>query len=124
MPSQTGISRLSINGIHEHFQSPQLVYLSQEQAVCYVLHTLLTGDVYGTGLINALEKDFPQYRLSDTILYSALQFLDNEGITIAYWKKVEGRGRPRRMYKLAASRRKEAQSLALFWSATELKRFL
>jgi DNA-binding PadR family transcriptional regulator len=121
MPSQVGISRLSISGIHEHFQSPQLTYLSQEQAVCYALHTLLTKDVYGTGLINALEKNFPQYRLSDTILCSALQFLENEGIAVAYWKKVEGRGRPRRMYNLVASRQKEAQALALFWSTTELK---
>lgn len=124
MPSQSETSKLSIDGIKEHFQSPQLVYLSQEQAVCYVLHTLLAEDVYGTGLINALEKEFPQYRLSDSILYSALQFLQDEGITIPYWKKVEGRGRPRRMYELVASRRKEAQALALFWSAIELKQFI
>ena len=86
MTSQTGITRLSIDGINEHFQSPQLIYLSKEQAVCYVLHTLLTGDTYGTGLINALEKNFPRYRLSDTVLYTALAFLESEGITIAYCK--------------------------------------
>ena len=124
MTSHTGISRLSIDGINEHFQSPQLIYLGKEQAVCYVLRTLLAGDTYGTELIDALEKNFPRYRLSDTVLYIALQFLENEGITIAYSKKTEGRGRPRRMYKLAASRRKEAQALALLWSATELKQFI
>lgn len=114
--TQTSSSDFSLKTICEFFRSPPPVYLGKEQAVCYVFSVLLDGDSYGTELMNQLEEKFPTYRLSDTVLYSALSFLEKEAIAIAYWKKTEGRGRPRRMWSLAEQWREEAQALADFWN--------
>jgi DNA-binding PadR family transcriptional regulator len=84
--------------------------------VCYVLAILLEGESYGTELIGRLEGEYPTYRLSDTVLYSALKFLEQAGAITGYWKKVEGRGRPRRMYQIRPAWRDQAQELASFWS--------
>ena len=35
---------------------------------------------YGTELIQKLESEYPTYRLSDTVLYSAIKFLEEEGV--------------------------------------------
>jgi DNA-binding PadR family transcriptional regulator len=115
--SQLAVSRLTLTSVRDFFQSPPPTYLNKEQAVCYILSVLLQGDSYGTELMSQLEENFPTYRLSDTVLYSALIFLEKEEITIAYWQKTEGRGRPRRMYSLAAQWREEAQALAHFWAS-------
>ncbi|MEG4108799.1 PadR family transcriptional regulator [Microcoleus sp. S13_C5] len=101
--------------IYQFFQDPPPVYLNKELAVCYILSVLLRGDSYGTELIGQLEREFPIYRLSDTVLYSALKFLEDEGVITGYWKKVEGRGRPRRMYQILAEWRHQAQDLARLW---------
>jgi DNA-binding PadR family transcriptional regulator len=114
--SQLAVSGLSLASVRNFFQSPPPTYLNKEQAVCYILSVLLHGDSYGTELMSHLEEKFPTYRLSDTVLYSALIFLEKEAITIPYWQKTEGRGRPRRMYSLAAHWREEAQALARFWN--------
>lgn len=101
--------------IYQFFQDPPPVYLNKELAVCYILSVLLRGDSYGTELIGHLEREFPIYRLSDTVLYSALKFLEDEGVITGYWKKVEGRGRPRRMYQILPEWRHQAQDLARLW---------
>ncbi|MEB3341842.1 PadR family transcriptional regulator [Okeania sp.] len=101
--------------IYQFFQSPPPVYLNKELAVCYILSVLLQRDSYGTELIGQLERDYPIYRLSDTVLYSALKFLEDQGITIGYWKKVEGRGRPRRMYQIIPEWRPQATDLSRLW---------
>ncbi|MEL7225901.1 MAG: PadR family transcriptional regulator, partial [Cyanobacteria bacterium J06576_12] len=54
-------------------------------------------------------------RLSDTVLYSALKFLENQAAIMGYWKKVEGRGRPRRMYRLRPDWQMKARELADLW---------
>ena len=76
---------------------------------------MLKGESYGTELIQKLESEHPHYRLSDTVLYSALKFLEDEKAIIGYWKKVEGRGRPRRMYQISEQWQSEAQTLARLW---------
>jgi DNA-binding PadR family transcriptional regulator len=101
--------------IYQFFQDPPPVYLNKELAVCYILSVLLRGDSYGTELIGQLEREFPIYRLSDTVLYSALKFLEDESVITGYWKKVEGRGRPRRMYQILPEWRHQAQDLARLW---------
>jgi DNA-binding PadR family transcriptional regulator len=108
-------SRLSLAKIYQYFQFPPPIYLNPEEAVCYILSVLLEGDSYGTELMDKLKEKFPVYQVSDTVLYVALNFLEKEGITKPYWKKTEGRGRPRRMYSLTAEWRKEVQTLANFW---------
>ncbi len=106
---------MKFEDIYQFFSNPPPIYLNQELAVCYILAILLQGESYGTELIQRLESEEPTYRLSDTVLYSALKFLDEAGAITGYWKKVEGRGRPRRMYQIRTSWRERAQELANFW---------
>lgn len=101
--------------IYQFFRSPPPIYLNKESAVCYVLSVLLQKDSYGTELIQLLENNYLAYRLSDTVLYSALKFLEDETIITGYWKKVEGRGRPRRMYQVSSEWQPQAQDLAHLW---------
>ncbi len=106
---------MKFEDIYRFFQAPPPFYLNKELAVCYVLAILTRGDSYGTELIQLLETEYPSYRLSDTVLYSALKFLEEEGIITGYWKKVEGRGRPRRMYQIQTEASKKAQELSALW---------
>jgi DNA-binding PadR family transcriptional regulator len=107
---------MKFQDIYHFFQEPPPNYLSKEVAVCYVLSVLLErGDSYGTGLIQFLETDHRLYRLSDTVLYSALKFLEDEAVIEGYWQRVEGRGRPRRMYQVAAEKLDLAHQLASLW---------
>jgi DNA-binding PadR family transcriptional regulator len=106
---------MQINDIYQFFQNPPPLFLNQELAACYVIFVLLKGDSYGTELIQLLERYYPTYRLSDTVLYSALKFLEDEGMITGYWKKVEGRGRPRRMYRILPEVQDHAEELATLW---------
>ncbi len=106
---------MKIHDIYEFFQNPPPTYLCQELAVCYVLSVLLEAESYGTELIQRLETEYPLYRLSDTVLYSALKFLEDEKAITGYWRKVEGRGRPRRMYQINPDWLPQAQELASLW---------
>lgn len=105
---------LTIDKIHEYFSSPQPTFLNCEQAVCYILDTLINKDSYGTELINSLGAT-ANYRISDTVLYDALTFLTEAGFIESYQQKVDGRGRPRRMFRLLESQRSEAERLAKYW---------
>ena len=107
--------QMKFEDIYQFFQDPPPNYLNKELAVCYVLYILLQGESYGTQLIQQLEQDYPTYRLSDTVLYSALKFLEDAEAIAGYWKKVEGRGRPRRMYQIRHEWREKAQEFAGFW---------
>jgi DNA-binding PadR family transcriptional regulator len=106
---------MKFDDIYGFFQSPPPLHLNQELAVCYILEVLLSGDSYGTELIGRLERESATYRLSDTVLYSAIKFLETSGTIAGYWKKVEGRGRPRRMYRIEPTWIDRAQELAYFW---------
>jgi DNA-binding PadR family transcriptional regulator len=106
---------MKFEDIYKFFNNPPPHYLNKELAVCYILYILLQGESYGTELIEQLEQDYGTYRLSDTVLYGALKFLEEEGTITGYWKKVEGRGRPRRMYRVCAETRRQAEELAGFW---------
>jgi DNA-binding PadR family transcriptional regulator len=106
---------MKFDDIYQFFRDPPPNYLNKELAVCYVLFVLLQGESYGTQLIQQLEQDHPTYRLSDTVLYSALKFLEEAEAITGYWKKVEGRGRPRRMYQIRSDYREKALELANFW---------
>ncbi len=107
---------MKFQDIYHFFQEPPPIYLSKEVAVCYILSVLLKyGDSYGTALIQRIEEDSSLYRLSDTVLYSALKFLEDEKVVEGYWQKVEGRGRPRRMYQIRANKLDLAQQLDSLW---------
>lgn len=106
---------MTFDDIYRFFESPPPIYLNKELAVCYTLATLLQADSYGTALIQHLGGVRPDLRLSDTVLYSALKFLEEEGAIAGYWQKVEGRGRPRRMYHLCPETQLQARQLADLW---------
>ncbi|PZV13602.1 MAG: PadR family transcriptional regulator [Leptolyngbya sp.] len=106
---------MKFEDIYRFFQAPPPFYLNKELAVCYVLAVLGRGDSYGTELIQLLENESNAYRLSDTVLYSALKFLEEEDIIVGYWKKVEGRGRPRRMYQIQDDAQQHAKELSHLW---------
>jgi DNA-binding PadR family transcriptional regulator len=113
---------MKFEDIYQFFKDPPPFYLNKELAVCYVLSILLRGDSYGTELINLLETEYPLYRLSDTVLYSALKFLEDQDMVTGYWKKVEGRGRPRRMYQIRQEVMEQAQDLAQLWQNYAVKK--
>lgn len=106
---------MTFEDIYQFFRNPPPFYLNKELAVCYVLAVLLRQDSYGTELIQLLETEYPVYRLSDTVLYSALKFLEDKTAITGYWKKVEGRGRPRRMYQVHPDWKNQAQELSRLW---------
>jgi DNA-binding PadR family transcriptional regulator len=106
---------MQLETIYQFFQAPSPTYLNQEAAVCYILSVLLQRDSYGTELIQLLETNHPTYRLSDTILYNALKFLETEQLITDYRKKVPGRGRPRHMFQISSSVRSRAEELAELW---------
>ncbi len=107
--------QMKLEDIYQFFQNPPPTYLCQELAVCYILSVLLGGESYGTELMQRLSIEYPPYRLSDTILDSALDFLEAENALVGYSKKVTGRGRPRRMYMVASDWLIPAAELATFW---------
>jgi DNA-binding PadR family transcriptional regulator len=49
------------------------------------------------------------------VLYSAIKFLEDQKAISGYWKKLEGRGRPRRMYQVSPEWLSLAQDLARLW---------
>ncbi len=113
---------MKLKEIYQFFQTPQPNFLSQELAVCYVMSVLLQGDSYGAELIKQLENDYPNYRLSDTILQNTLKLLESERAISSSWKRVEkrGRGRPRRMYHLSPEWSEQAAELARLWQEYSL----
>ena len=108
-------SMTTFDDIYEFFSNPPPFYLNKELAICYVLDVLVQRDSYGTELIRQLQHEHPNYRLSDTVLYSAIKFLEDEAAITGYWQKMKGRGRPRRMYQVSPKWRSQAQELAQLW---------
>jgi DNA-binding PadR family transcriptional regulator len=108
---------MKFQDISNFFKEPQRLQLVKEVAVCYVLAMLLEkGDLYGTALVQWLEMNYPKYRLSDTVLYAALKFLEEEQAVIeGYWQKAEGRGRPRKMYTIKPEKIELAQQFGQLW---------
>lgn len=106
---------MKLEDIYQFFGNPPPTYLCQELAVCYILYVLLQDESYGTELIQKLETEDPNYRLSDTVLYSGIKFLEDQKAITGYWKKLEGRGRPRRMYQVSPEWIDQARELAQLW---------
>ena len=81
---------MNLEHIYEFFRHRPPTYLGQELAVCYVLSVLVEKESYGTELIALLETQHPGYRLSDTVLYSAIKFLEDEKAIAGYCRKFKG----------------------------------
>ena len=105
----------TLDDIYDFFSRPPKTFLNKELAICYILDVLLEQDSYGSELIQQLSQIYPGYLLSDTVLYSAIDFLEKQSAIDVYWQKMSGRGRPRRMYHLRPEWRSQAQHLARLW---------
>lgn len=101
--------------IYGFFENLPPTYLNAEQAVCYILSILTKEESYGTELIHRLEREYPIFRISDPVLYAALNFLEEENYITSFWQKLQGRGRPRRMLRLNPDVQKQAEDLAQMW---------
>ncbi|HLP87063.1 MAG TPA: helix-turn-helix transcriptional regulator [Nostocaceae cyanobacterium] len=106
---------MKLEDIYKFFEDPPPLYLRQEVAVCYILYALLQRDSYGGELIEHLEIEYPRYRMSDTVFYCAINFLEAQEAVIGYWQKNDGRGRPRRMYQVCPHWQAQAEKLAYLW---------
>jgi len=112
--------------IYGFFENLPPTYLNAEQAVCYILSVLIKEESYGTALIQRLELEYPFFRISDPVLYTALNFLEEEGFITSFWQKLKGRGRPRRILCLNPDFHERAQELSQLWqnyahSAVEIR---
>lgn len=105
---------MSLTPVINRLRQPRWYYLSQDEAIAYICAQLQKKDVYGTGLIKDLLGQSPTLRISDTILYGALQQLAAEGVVETYYSPVDGRGRPRTMYKVIDNNQ-EVKALASTW---------
>lgn len=105
--STSTISRIQAEDIINWFSEPQIHFLGIEEAIAYVLHSLLTRDSYGTELINNLGG---KNRISDTVLYEAFGFLISQEMVTVQAKRVDGRGRPRHIYSIDLNSPKLAQA--------------
>lgn len=106
---------MKLQDIYRFFEEPQPIFLNLEITVCYVLSVLLEHDSYATELIENLEQQFPPHLVSDTVFNACARLLEAEGIVVSYQQKLEGRGRPRRMYHLQKEYESQARELAQFW---------
>jgi DNA-binding PadR family transcriptional regulator len=106
---------MQLEQIYNFFEHPQLNYLNKELAVCYILSELLSADAYASELLVRLPEQHPDYRLSDTVLYKALRFLNREGLLNNYLQRQAGRGRPRNMLSLRPEALPKAEELANLW---------
>lgn len=107
--------RACLADIERYFRQPPPRFLDLELAVCWVLDCLLENDSYPSGLLQRLEADHPQLRLSETVLHQALEFLDRQDMLDHYSKRCPSRGRPRRMLHLQPEARNQAQQLMKPW---------
>ncbi len=101
--------------IYDFFEHLPPTYLNAQQAVCYILSVLLKESSYGTELIQRLEREYPIFRLSDPVLYDALNFFFLYIFITSGWQKLQGRGRPRRMLQLNPEVKGRAEDMAQLW---------
>lgn len=106
---------MKLEDIYHFFDKPPPIHLSRELAVCYVLNTLLKEESCGSQLVKKLTDQCPKYRLSDSVLYGALKFLEEHGVIQGDWRKLKGRGRPRKMYRILPEQKAQAEELAALW---------
>jgi len=106
---------MRLEEIYNFFQNPPPTFIGPELTVCYLLSVLLQRDTYATELVLHVENTYPNLQLSDTVLYTAIRFLEVEQAITGYWQRVGGRGRPRRMYRLVPQWQARATELAELW---------
>ncbi|NEP57911.1 MAG: PadR family transcriptional regulator [Symploca sp. SIO2G7] len=108
---------MRLNDVYQFFQDSCPTAINKELAVCYVLSVLTQKESYGTELMQIIKREYPTYRLSETILYRAFAFLERIGAVSCRKQRTSGKGRPRHIYKLLPEWREQAEELSELWHA-------
>lgn len=112
----TKTESFTLEKVRLFMQEPVARFISKEEATCYVLWALTVEDRYATEMRRAIEHEFRGLRLSDTILYSVLDCLENgeEKLIERYAGERSGRGRPTEMFRLAVPAEK-VEEFTRYW---------
>lgn len=107
---------MDIADVYKYFQSPpKPQYLNKEQAVCYISKSLLENDLCATELIVSIQSN--TRALSSTIVSESLEILLKNNIINSYIKKIQGKGRSRKMFTIIPQMKPQAEELATFWDS-------
>lgn len=69
-----------------------------------ILALLLAKDMYGYEISSQLDKSSSnQLEVKEGTLYPILYRLEEKNVVESYWKEAEGRGKPRKYYKITQS---------------------
>jgi DNA-binding PadR family transcriptional regulator len=100
--------------VHEKFQISSNYCLTYELATVYVLSVLNKKDSYAWEMEQELiERTI--FRVSSTVLSKVLEDLSSDRVVNTYIRKLEGRGRPKIMYKLSSEWYIHAIALVRYW---------
>jgi predicted transcriptional regulator len=99
---------------YQKFQALNNYCLNYELVTLYVLSVLKKKESYAWEMEQELTRK-TNFRVSSTTLSKVLDDLLAEKVVISYKRKGEGRGRPKRMYKLSNEWYFHAIALAKFW---------
>lgn len=107
---------MELTEVIEFMRRPRDRNLCAQEAVCYICWKSRGGDLFGSGLRNDLHRELSEFgfRLSSTVLHQAIEYLEDvDAIEICWDDPVEGRGRPRRMFRI--EQRWDVQECARCW---------
>ena len=77
-----------------------------------VLKLLNENDQYGYAIMQQVkDRSDTQLAMKDGTLYPILYRLEDNGLIESYWQQVEGRGKPRKYYKITKKGSSELESM-------------
>jgi hypothetical protein len=94
---ETMTTTITIEQAIESLKATKPHQLNLPEAMAFAVVQAQEEPIYLSGFMASVKPGFP---MSDTIAHAALKSLEQDGLIEGYWQKAEGRGRPRRMYKL------------------------
>jgi len=108
---------MSKSKLIEMLSSATAQQMNKRMAAAYLCHLLITrkDGFYGSGVLSSLPDG---WRLSDTMLATAIALLDAEGWVICNEQKVVGRGRPRKIYTIAPGAEEQVKESANYWGSS------
>jgi hypothetical protein len=112
---------LDFQKIYDFFNLPSFRFLKAEESVAFIVATLYDHDSYGTELAKIIAQT-SHLGISDTILYTGLDFLIESGLITAYNRPSDPevkltKGRPPIYYKLNLAKKNQTaiSDLKGFW---------
>lgn len=100
------------------YQRPRHICLSQRQAIWWVCYCLQISDTYQSK-IQADLRQYPNLKLSNSVLIAALDFLVSKKLVTSYQQPIKGRGAARKMYQVSPDGQAIVNDFANLWKTTE-----